>query len=58
MPIKGWAIAMGLGAAVGAVAVTLLPKQSTARKLVDKTADVVEETAQQVSTKLMEKMDM
>ena len=58
MQVKGLAIAMGLGAAVGAVAVTLLPRQSTARKLVDKTADVVEDAAQQVSNKLMEKMDM
>ena len=58
MQVKGLAIAMGLGAAVGAVAVTLLPRQSAARKLVDKTADVVEDAAQQVSNKLMEKMDM
>ena len=58
MQVKGLAIAMGLGAAVGAVAVTLLPRQSTARKLVDKTADVVEDAAQQVSNKLMQKMDM
>jgi ethanolamine utilization microcompartment shell protein EutS len=58
MQMKGLAIAMGLGAAVGDVAVTLLPRQSTARKLVDKTAGAVEEAAQQVSNKLMEKMDM
>lgn len=52
MKMKGWAITMGVGAAVGAVAVMLLPKQSAARKLVNKAADVVEDAAWMVSDKL------
>ena len=45
MKLKGWAITMGIGAAAGAVAVMMLPKQSTARKLVNKAADSVEDVA-------------
>ena len=58
MKVKGWAITMGVGAAVGAVAVMMLPKQSTARKLVNKAAVAVENAASNVSDKLMNKMDM
>jgi len=43
MQLKGWAITMGLGAAAGAVAVMMLPKQSTARRLVNKAAGKVED---------------
>lgn len=52
MKMTGLAITMGLGAAVGAVAVMLLPKQSTARKLVNKAADAVEDAAWTVSDKI------
>lgn len=58
MNMKGWALTMGIGAAVGAVAVMMLPRQSTARKLVNKAADSVENAAQQVTNKLTQKMDM
>ncbi len=58
MQMKGWALTMGIGAAVGAVAVMMLPRQSTARKLVDKAADKVEDVAMQVGSKLTQKMDM
>ena len=58
MQLKGWALTMGIGAAVGAVAVMMLPRQSTARKLVNKAADSVENAAQQVTNKLTQKMDM
>lgn len=58
MQMKGWALTMGIGAAVGAVAVMMLPRQSTARKLVNKAADSVESAAQQVTNKLTKKMDM
>jgi gas vesicle protein len=58
MQMKGWALTMGIGAAVGAVAVMMLPRQSTARKLVNKAADSVENAAQQVTNKLTQKMDM
>jgi hypothetical protein len=55
---KGWAITLGVSAAAGAVAVMMLPKQSTARKLVNKAAVAVENAASNVSDKLMNKMDM
>ena len=58
MKMTGWAVTMGIGAAVGAVAVMLLPKQSTARKLVNKAANALEDAAQDVGNKLSQKMDM
>lgn len=58
MKIKGWAITMGVGAAVGAVAVMMLPKQSTARRLVNKAACAVEDAAYNVGEKLSNKLDM
>ena len=57
MKMKGWAITMGVGAAVGAVAVMLLPKQSAARKLVNKAADAVEDAAWTVSDKINNALD-
>lgn len=58
MKMKGWAITMGIGAAVGAVAVMMLPKQSTARRLVNKAADTVEDAAWRVGDKISEALDM
>ena len=58
MKTKGWAITLGIGAAAGAVAVMMLPKQSTTRRLVNKAAVAVENAASNVSDKLMNKMDM
>lgn len=58
MKLKGWAITMGIGAAAGAVAVMMLPKQSAARKLVNKAADTVEDAAWKVSDKLHQAIDM
>lgn len=58
MQMKGWALTMGIGAAVGAVAVMMLPRQSTTRKLVNKAADAVENAAQEVTDKLTQKLDM
>lgn len=58
MNMKGWAITMGVGAAVGAVTIMMLPKDSAARKLANKAADAVEDTTQQITQKLTQKMDM
>ena len=58
MAMKGWAISMGVGLAAGAVAVMMLPRQSTARKLVGKAATAVEDAAHQVTDKLTQKMEM
>ena len=58
MQMKGLALSMGLGAAAGAVAAMMLPKQSNARKLVNKAADKVESAVQTVTNKLTQESDM
>lgn len=58
MRLTGWAITMGVGAAVGAVAVMMLPKQSTARKLVNKAAWKVEDAAMDIADKVSDKLDL
>ena len=58
MKIKGWAITLGVGAAAGAVAVMMLPKQSAARKLVNKAAVKVDDAVQNVAEKINEKWVM
>lgn len=58
MNVKGWAITMGLGAAAGAVAILMMPKNNPTRKLADKAATKVEGAAMKVSDKLSQKMDM
>jgi len=58
MHLKGWAITMGIGAAAGAVAVMMMPKNNPARKLAAKAATKVEDAAWKVSDKLTDAMDM
>jgi hypothetical protein len=54
MKLKGLAISMGLGIAVGAVAGAMLPKQSAAKKLVNKAAWKVEDAAMDIAEKVAE----
>ena len=58
MRVKGWAITMGIGAAAGAVAVLMMPKNNPTRKLAEKAADKVEDVAYKVSDKLTSSMEM
>ena len=58
MGVKGWAVTMGIGAAVGAVAILMMPKNNPTRKLADKAVDKVEDAALKVGEKLSQKMDM
>ena len=58
MHLKGWAITAGLGAAVGAVAILMMPKNNPARKLAAQAANKVEDAAWKVSDKLSQTMDM
>ncbi|MDD6200552.1 MAG: hypothetical protein PUB93_04705 [Firmicutes bacterium] len=58
MKMTGWAITMGIGAAAGAVAIMMLPRQSTARKLASKAANTVEDAACKVGSKLDQALDM
>ncbi len=45
MKLAGLAVSMGLGAAVGAVAVMMLPRENPARKLASQAAGKVEDAA-------------
>lgn len=58
MRMSGWAVTMGVGIAAGAVAAMMLPKQSTARKMVNKAADAVSDAAEQLVDKMDQKMGM
>jgi len=58
MSVKGWAITMGIGAAAGAVAIMMMPKNNPTRKLAAKAADKVEEAASRVPNKLTSSLDM
>ncbi len=58
MTLKGIALTMSVGAAVGAVAIMMTPKNCSARKLADKAAAKVEDTAMMLGDKLSDKMDM
>lgn len=48
---------MGVGAAAGAVTAMLLPKQSTAHKMMRKAAYAVEDAAMTAKEKLSDKLD-
>lgn len=58
MKLTGLAIATGVGAAAGAVAIMMMPRNNPARKLAAKAADKVEDAAWMVSDKLSKEMDM
>lgn len=58
MQLKGLAVTMGLGAAVGAVAIMMMPRNNPTRKLAQKAADKVESAAWKVSNKLTDEFDM
>lgn len=58
MGIKGWAVTMGIGAAAGAVAIMMMPKNNPTRKLAAKAADKVEDVAWKATDKLSQKFDL
>ena len=57
MNVKGWAITAGLGAAVGAVAVLMMPRNTPTRRLAAKAANKMEDVAWKVSDTVRDKMD-
>ncbi len=57
MSLKGLGIAMGVGAAVGAVAIMMTPKNCSVRKLANKAATKVEDAAMMVGDMISDKMD-
>lgn len=57
MHMRGFAITMGIGAAVGAVAILMMPKNNPTRRLAAKAADKVEDTAWKVTDKITREMN-
>lgn len=49
MEMKSFALTLGLGAAAGAVAVMMLPRQCTARRMAHMAAEKVEDAAAKVA---------
>jgi hypothetical protein len=58
MHAKGWAITAGLGAAAGAVAVLMMPRNNPTRRLAAKAANKMEDVAWQLGDKMNRSMDM
>lgn len=58
MQVKNWAITLGLGAAVGAVAILAMPKSNPTRRLAARAANKVEDLAWQVSDKITQEFDL
>ena len=58
MHMKGLAIALGVGAAAGAVAILAMPRNNPTRRLAAKAADKVEDVAWKVSHKLTDEFDL
>lgn len=58
MKMKGLAIALGVGAAAGAVAILAMPRNNPTRQLAAKTADKVEDVAWKMSAKLTDEFDL
>ena len=56
MRVRGYVIAAGLGAAAGAVAILMMPKNNPTRKLAAKAAAKVEDAAYQLTDKLTSDM--
>jgi len=56
MNIKGWALTAGLGAAAGAVAILMMPKNNPTRRLAAKAANKMEDAACKLTNTVSEKM--
>lgn len=58
MSLKGLAVTMSIGAAVGAVGILMMSKNNPTRKLASQTADKVEDIAWKMSDKMNQKFDL
>lgn len=56
MNVKGWALTAGIGAAAGAVAVLMMPRQNPVRRIAAKAANKAEDLAWKMEDK-MNQMD-
>ena len=57
MQVKGWALTLGIGAAAGAVAILMMPRNNPTRRLAAKAANKVEDVAWKVSDTIHQKVD-
>ena len=57
MNMKGWAITAGLGAAAGAVAVLMMPRDNPTRRLAARAADKVEHAVNRMTDVMEESID-
>lgn len=57
MHAKGWAITAGLGAAAGAVAVLMMPRNNPTRRLAAKAANKMEDVAIKMGDTISQKID-
>ena len=58
MTLKGLAVTMGVGAAVGAVGILMMSKNNPTRKLATQAADKMEDVAWKMSDKISQKFDV
>lgn len=58
MSMKGVALSIGVGAAVGAVGILMMSKNNPTRKLASQAADKVEDAAWMVGNKISQKFDL
>lgn len=58
MNMKGLAITAGIGAAAGAVAILMMPRNNPARKLATQAACKAEDAACKMKEKITDKMEM
>ena len=58
MKLTGLAITAGIGAAAGAVAILMMPRQNATRRLAAKAANKAEAAMLDLSDKLNQKIDM
>lgn len=57
MHLKGIALTAGIGAAAGAVAVLMMPRNNPTRKLAAKAANTMEDVAWKVTDTISDKID-
>ena len=57
MNVKGWAITAGVGAAAGAVAILMMPRNNPTRRLAAKAANKMEDVARKMGDTISNKID-
>ena len=58
MGVKGLAVTLGVGAAVGAVAVLMMPRSNPTRMLAAKAAEKVEDAAWRFTDRISDQWDL